>query len=220
MISVEGRASGRGDARAAGCRVRIAVVAVLTGLALGSCTSGDGGAAAGDEAVGDEATDVERDERDDRDESKDSWPTDGPRCTKVVPQADVADDPGDREPPDPEPPSEDTPADALECETLFSGEGEGAVEGDVVTVHYVGKLPDGTVFDTSWPEGGEPFEFTLGQGQVITGWDEGMQGARVGERRRLVIGSDNAYGSAGAGSIPPNTPLAFEVDVLAIDTGP
>jgi FKBP-type peptidyl-prolyl cis-trans isomerase len=89
------------------------------------------------------------------------------------------------------------------------------VAGDQVTVHYIGKVPDGTVFDQSW-ERGQPFPVTLGQGMVISGWDEGLVGARIGERRRLVLGSEMAYGAEGNGSIPPDTPLAFEVDVIDI----
>lgn len=124
-----------------------------------------------------------------------------------------------REAPDPAPPPADTPADALEIETITVGEGTGAQPGDIVVAHYVGKTPDGNVFDQSW-ERGEPITLPapLGQGGVIPGWDEGLVGAQIGERRRLVIGSDNAYGAEGTpdGSIPPNSPLAFEVDIVDI----
>jgi len=123
-----------------------------------------------------------------------------------------------REAPDPEPPPEDTPADALETKTLIEGEGEAAVAGDQLTVHYVGKIADGTVFDESW-SGGQPFPVTIGTGQVIKGWDEGLIGAKVGERRRLVLGADNAYGDQATGDIPANAPLAFEVDVVDIQSG-
>ncbi len=120
-----------------------------------------------------------------------------------------------REPPVPEPPAADTPADALEATTLIEGEGEGAVAGDTVVVHYVGVLGDGSEFDQSWTRG-ETFPVTLGQGQVITGWDEGLIGAKPGERRHLVIGSDNAYGPQGQGPIPPDAPLAFDVDIVDV----
>jgi peptidylprolyl isomerase len=123
-----------------------------------------------------------------------------------------------REAPDPEPPPADTPADALESTTLIEGEGEAAVAGDQLTVHYVGKIADGTVFDESW-SGGQPFPVTIGTGQVIKGWDEGLIGAKVGERRRLVLGADNAYGDQATGEIPANAPLAFEVDVIDIQPG-
>ncbi len=124
-----------------------------------------------------------------------------------------------REPPDPAPPPTDTAADALDISTAIEGTGAGVVAaGDTVVVHYVGKLPDGTVFDSSW-ERGEPFPVeAIGQAQVIAGWNEGLIGATLGERRRLVIGSDKAYGPTGTpdGSIPPDTPLAFEIDVVDI----
>lgn len=123
-----------------------------------------------------------------------------------------------REAPDPEPPPADTPADALDTETLIEGEGEAAKAGDQLTVHYVGKISDGTVFDESWSTG-QPFPVTIGTGQVIKGWDEGLVGAKIGERRRLVLGADNAYGAQEAGEIPANSPLAFEVDVIDIAPG-
>lgn len=124
-----------------------------------------------------------------------------------------------REPPVPTPPPDDTPADALEPTTVIEGEGEGAQAGDTVTVHYVGVLSDGSEFDQSWNRG-EPFSVTLGAGQVIPGWDEGLVGAKIGERRHLVIGSDNAYGAAGSPPvIPADAPLAFDVDVVDIQTG-
>ena len=123
----------------------------------------------------------------------------------------------DREAPDPAPPPEDTPADAVETETLIEGEGEGAAAGDTIVAHYIGKTPDGNVFDQSW-EGGEPITVPLGVGQVIPGWDQGLDGVRIGERRRLVLGSDLAYGEQGSpdGGIPPDSPLAFEVDIVDI----
>ena len=125
-----------------------------------------------------------------------------------------------REAPDPEPPPEDTAADALESETLIEGEGDGAAAGDTIVVHYIGKTPDGNVFDQSW-ERGEPITVPLGVGQVIPGWDQGLEDVRIGERRRLVIGSDLAYGPEGSsdGGIPPDSPLAFEVDVVDIQPG-
>jgi peptidylprolyl isomerase len=125
----------------------------------------------------------------------------------------------ERMPPTPKPPPADLPADALDSSTLIEGDGAGARAGDQITVHYIGLLADGTVFDQSW-ERGEPFTVTLGQGQVIPGWDRGLIGAKIGERRRLEIGSDNAYGEQGSGEdIPPNAPLAFEVDVVDVKPG-
>jgi peptidylprolyl isomerase len=123
-----------------------------------------------------------------------------------------------RDPPIPANAPADTPPDAVEVETLVEGEGDGAAAGDTVTVHYVGVLADGTEFDQSWNRG-QPFPVeNLGQAAVIDGWNEGLVGATIGERRRLVIGSDKAYGSEGnpAGGIPPDAPLVFEIDVVDI----
>lgn len=122
-----------------------------------------------------------------------------------------------REPPIPANAAADTPPDAVEVETLIEGQGDGAAAGDTVTVHYVGVLSDGTEFDQSWSRG-QPFAVeNLGQASVIAGWNEGLVGATIGERRRLEIGSDKAYGAAGnPPTIPANAPLAFEIDVVDI----
>jgi len=122
-----------------------------------------------------------------------------------------------RDPPVPANAADDTPADAVEVNTLIEGQGEGAAAGDTVTVHYVGVLSDGTEFDQSWSRG-QPFVVeNLGQASVIPGWNEGLVGAKIGERRRLEIGSDQAYGAAGnPPAIPANAPLAFEIDVVDI----
>jgi FKBP-type peptidyl-prolyl cis-trans isomerase len=121
-----------------------------------------------------------------------------------------------REPPIPAD-AADTPPDAVQVETLIEGQGEGAAAGDTLTVHYVGVLSDGTQFDESWSSG-QPFVVeNLGQASVIPGWNEGLVGATIGERRRLEIGSDKAYGAAGnPPTIPANAPLAFEIDVVDI----
>lgn len=103
----------------------------------------------------------------------------------------------------------------LIAEDLVEGEGEGAVRGDRVSVHYVGILPDGTQFDNSIARGA-PFEFTLGAGSVIQGWDEGLVGMKVGGRRVLVIPPEMAYGERGTPGIPPNSTLIFEVLLLEI----
>jgi len=122
--------------------------------------------------------------------------------------------------PTPTPPPADTPADALDISTLIQGEGDGAANDQILTVHYIGYLPDGTVFDQSW-ERGQPFTFQLGAGKVIKGWDQGLVDAKIGERRHLVIGADNGYGATGAGSsIPPNSPLGFDVDIVDIQPAP
>ena len=104
----------------------------------------------------------------------------------------------------------------LKIEVLKEGTGEPTKQGDKVTVHYTGWLEDGTKFDSS-VDRGPAFIFTLGVGQVIQGWDEGMLGAKVGEKRKLTIPSALAYGEAGMGSIiPANSILIFEVEIINI----
>ena len=102
-------------------------------------------------------------------------------------------------------------------------ENNGAIAGDVVSVNYTGKLADGTVFDSNVdPKFGhvQPFEFTLGAGQVIPGWDKGVLAMKVGDKKTLVIPPEDAYGATGAGGvIPPNATLTFDVEVLAITSG-
>lgn len=99
------------------------------------------------------------------------------------------------------------------------GTGAEAVAGAKVTVHYTGTFEDGTKFDSSLDRG-QPFEFILGARQVIPGWDRGVQGMKVGGKRRLVIPSDLAYGAEGRGPIPPNTTLYFEVELLSVQPAP
>ncbi|MCX6343808.1 MAG: FKBP-type peptidyl-prolyl cis-trans isomerase [Armatimonadetes bacterium] len=91
--------------------------------------------------------------------------------------------------------------------------------GDTVTVHYKGWLDNGKVFDTSKKPGREPFEFTVGAGQVIRGWDEGLIGMKVGETRKLTIPPELGYGETGQGPIPPNATLHFEIELLKIKAG-
>ena len=99
---------------------------------------------------------------------------------------------------------------------LAPGQGDSAVPGRTVTVHYTGWLPDGTKFDSS-RDRGEPFAFTLGAGQVISGWDEGVKGMKVGGRRKLVLPPQLAYGDGGAPpTIPPHATLVFDVEVLKV----
>lgn len=97
------------------------------------------------------------------------------------------------------------------------GTGAEAVAGKTVTVNYVGMLPNGQVFDSTASHG-QPFSFTLGAGQVIKGWDQGIAGMKVGGKRRLIIPADLAYGSQGAGNgvIPPNATLIFDVELLQV----
>ncbi|MFL5346417.1 MAG: FKBP-type peptidyl-prolyl cis-trans isomerase [Hyalangium sp.] len=97
------------------------------------------------------------------------------------------------------------------------GTGDTSTLGRKVTVNYTGWLPDGTKFDSSKNAGRTPFSFTPGQGSVIDGWEEGIPGMKVGGVRRLVIPSSLGYGAQGAGaSIPPNSVLIFDVELLSI----
>ncbi len=96
------------------------------------------------------------------------------------------------------------------------GTGNSPSPGQTVSVHYTGWLTNGQKFDSSLDRG-QPFQFTLGQGQVIRGWDEGVAGMKVGGKRKLIIPPDLGYGSRGAGGvIPPNAKLIFEVQLLGI----
>ena len=96
-----------------------------------------------------------------------------------------------------------------------AGEGPAVKAGDKVRVHYTGKLTDGTVFDSSVPRS-EPFEFTVGAGMVISGWDEGLLGMKKGGKRTLTIPPEMGYGEAGIGPIPGNATLIFDVELLEI----
>jgi peptidylprolyl isomerase len=113
-------------------------------------------------------------------------------------------------------PSEAPPSE-LVVEDLEVGEGDEATPGKNVSVHYVGKSwSSGEQFDASWDRG-SPFEFGLGGGQVIKGWDEGVAGMKVGGRRRLTIPPEMGYGARGAGGvIGPNETLVFVVDLLGV----
>jgi len=105
----------------------------------------------------------------------------------------------------------------LRAEILQPGQGQEAQNGQKLTVHYVGVLEDGTKFDSS-VDRGQPFEVTLGAGQVIQGWELGLIGMKKGEIRRLFIPSELGYGERGAGQmIPANANLIFEIQLLEIE---
>jgi FKBP-type peptidyl-prolyl cis-trans isomerase FkpA len=110
-----------------------------------------------------------------------------------------------------------TTASGLQYEDVIIGSGQEAKIGDIVSVHYTGWLEDGTKFDSSLDRN-QPFQFQIGTGMVIKGWDEGVAGMKVGGTRKLTIPSDLAYGEQGAGEIiPPNATLIFEVRLLGIN---
>ena len=104
----------------------------------------------------------------------------------------------------------------MKIEKLTSGTGPAPKTGDTVKVHYTGWLTDGTKFDSS-VDRGEPFEFVLGAGMVIQGWDRGVATMRVGDKVKLTIPPELAYGAAGyPGAIPPSATLIFDVELLGI----
>ncbi|MCA9925411.1 MAG: FKBP-type peptidyl-prolyl cis-trans isomerase [Anaerolineales bacterium] len=123
--------------------------------------------------------------------------------------------------PSPPPPTEVDESDFTETDSglkiaiLEAGDGESPAEGQLVTVHYRGWLEDGLQFDASYDRD-QPFEFVLGTGAVIPGWDEGIALMKVGDTAQLVIPSDLAYGPTGSGRIPPDATLIFEVELLSI----
>jgi peptidylprolyl isomerase len=127
----------------------------------------------------------------------------GAMATNEKPQVDV--------------PSDQPPSYQLEVEDIVEGDGDEAVAGKIVEVHYVGVAwKNGTQFDASWDRG-DTFKFGLGKGQVIRGWDEGVVGMRVGGRRRITIPPDMAYGKRGAGGvIGPDETLVFVVDLVGV----
>jgi len=110
-----------------------------------------------------------------------------------------------------------TTSSGLIIEEIALGDGDEATAGQNVTVHYTGWLTDGKKFDSS-KDRDDPFEFPLGGGRVIKGWDEGVQGMKVGGTRKLTIPPNLGYGTRGAGGvIPPNATLVFEVELLGVD---
>jgi FKBP-type peptidyl-prolyl cis-trans isomerase len=103
----------------------------------------------------------------------------------------------------------------VESQDVTVGKGAEAVTGKVVTVHYTGTLKDGTKFDSS-VDRKEPFTFTLGAGQVIKGWEQGIPGMKVGGKRKLTIPPELAYGANAVGAIPSNSTLIFDVELLEV----
>jgi len=104
----------------------------------------------------------------------------------------------------------------LKIHDTLLGTGEEAKAGNRIRVHYEGRLEDGTVFDSSF-ERGQPILFTLGVGQVIEGWDQGVEGMKVGGKRTLTIPPEMGYGEYGAGdAIPPNATLVFDVELVEV----
>ena len=105
----------------------------------------------------------------------------------------------------------------LIIEDIIVGQGAEAVKYSIVTVNYTGWLEDGTKFDSSLNPGREPLRFTLGAGQMIQGFDQGILGMKVGGKRKLTIPPNLGYGSQDKGIIPPNSTLIFELDLLIVE---
>ena len=105
----------------------------------------------------------------------------------------------------------------LTIEDIIVGEGTEAVKHSIVTVNYTGWLEDGSKFDSSLNPGRDPFRFTVGAGQVIQGWDQGIPGMKIGGKRKLTIPPSMGYGNRDNGAIPANSVLIFEVDLLVVE---
>lgn len=206
-VLAESAAAKRARNRRTGVRVAIAtivILAVLFGISrlMGNDSGNDPARASGDTTT-----------------SETEPPLLGATIPKTFADPTLAREVEARTPPKTTPPPKDTASDALVTKTLIKGEGRAAKTGDTITVHYVGKTPDGKTFDSSWTTQ-KPFPVTLGQGSVIQGWDEGLIGVKTGERRHLIIGADKAYGPNAQRGIPPNTPLAFDVDIIDVHPNP
>lgn len=107
--------------------------------------------------------------------------------------------------------------DELQVADLLVGNGKAAVKGALITTQYRGCLEDGTEFDSSWSRG-KPFQCVIGTGRVIKGWDQGIIGMQAGGKRQLRVPAHLAYGERSMGSIPPNSNLVFEIELLEVLT--
>ena len=105
----------------------------------------------------------------------------------------------------------------LKIEDLVLGSGKAAVKGALITTHYRGWLEDGTEFDSSYSRG-KPFQCVIGTRRVIQGWDQGLMGMQVGGKRKLWVPAHLGYGERQVGSIPPNSNLVFEIELLEVLT--
>lgn len=110
-----------------------------------------------------------------------------------------------------------TMSNGLVIEDVKIGDGQEVEKFNIVTVNYTGLLEDGTKFDSSLNPGRSPFRFTVGAGQVIKGWDDGLMGMKIGGKRKLTIPPELGYGSRDNGPIPANSTLIFEIDLLGIE---
>jgi peptidylprolyl isomerase len=189
---------------------KLRVGALIAVLALALAAAGCGSSSDVESAADKSAAKAEEEAKDQKPIPE---PT-APASAKVEPTAGEAD--LDKKPKVPKG-SGEAPT-ALKAETLISGNGAAIKNGEQATVQYVGVLfKNGEEFDSSWGKGKEPFQFTIGAGGVIPGWDQGVLGMKVGERRRLTIPADLAYGQQGSPpKIGPNEPLIFDIDLKKI----
>lgn len=133
-----------------------------------------------------------------------------PEASTPAPEAPIAEEPAAPAG------AETVVAEGLKIQDLVVGTGAEAVSGKTVSVHYTGWLEDGTKFDSS-VDSGQPFQFALGAGMVIPGWDQGVVGMKIGGKRKLTIAPELGYGAQGAGGvIPPNATLIFDVELLDV----
>ena len=112
-------------------------------------------------------------------------------------------------------PSAQEPTTDLKIEDIKVGQGQEVKKGDTAQVHYLGTLTNNEKFDSSYDRN-QPFEFQVGAGQVIEGWDQGLLGMKIGGKRKLTIPPNLGYGNQAAGSIPPGSTLIFEIELLSI----
>jgi FKBP-type peptidyl-prolyl cis-trans isomerase len=186
-------------------KTRSAPVAVLLALALAAAGCGS----SGNESAADKASAQAEQES----KNRKPVPAEKPVTAQVV-QPTAAEADINKKPKPPK--GSGAPPSTLKAETLIKGDGAPIKDGQQATVQYVGVLfKNGQEFDTSW--GKQPFTFGLGGGNVIPGWDQGVLGMKVGERRRLTIPADLAYGAQGSPpKIGPNEPLIFDIDLKKI----
>jgi peptidylprolyl isomerase len=202
----------RPRARLASTRASLAVAAIAAAALIAGCGSSGGSSTitVGNENTADNALIHETSSTSSSSSSTSSTSSSATASVKTPTSGPLSTEPKVTVPTGPAPKK-------LETKELIKGTGAEAKAGEKITVNYVGVLyKGGKEFNASW-ETKEPFSFSLGEGRVIKGWDQGIPGMKVGGRRELIIPAELAYGAAGSGTaIPPNSPLVFVVDLLAV----
>jgi peptidylprolyl isomerase len=189
---------------------KLRIGAVLAALALAVAATGCGSSSKKESAADQSAAKAEQEAKNQKPIAEPK-PVSSPTVTPTSGEADINKKPV-------VPKGSGSAPTTLKAETLIAGSGPEIRNGQQATVQYVGVLfKNGKEFDTSWGKGKQPFTFTIGSGQVITGWDQGVLGMKVGERRRLTIPADLAYGAQGSPpKIGPDEPLIFDIDLKKI----